>query len=122
MKVLPSMSEIFGEEENGWGMSIADQGAQLFAVWFSYDRRGRATWLVMTGGMRNGAEFLGTLYQTRGAAWLGTTYDAAKFQAAAVGTLRFNISNAAKMEFSTQITAGEFAGLIQTKPLVRQPF
>ena len=111
-----------GEEENGWGMSIADQGAQLLAVWFSYDRRGRATWLVMTGGMRNGAEFLGTLYQTRSAAWAGTTYDAAKFQAAAVGTLRFNISNAAKMEFSTQITAGEFAGLIQTKPLVRQPF
>ncbi len=111
-----------GEEENGWGISIADQGAQLFAVWLSYDRRGRATWFVMPGGVRSGTEFRGTLYQTRGTAWLGTPYDAAKFQANPIGTVRFNISNAAKIEFVTQITAGEFAGVNQTKTLVRQPF
>jgi hypothetical protein len=111
-----------GDEENGWGMSIADQGAQLFAVWFSYDRQGRATWLAMPGGVRNGTEFRGALYRTQSAKWLGAPYDAAKFLATPIGTMAFNISNAARIEFSAQITTGEFAGLHQTKTLVRQPF
>lgn len=111
-----------GEVENGWGVSIADQGAQLFAVWYSFDQRGRPTWFAMSGGTRNGDEFQGAMFRSKSAAWLGTQYDASKFQPTQIGTMKFTIRNAASIEFTTQITTGEFAGLNQTKTLARLPF
>ena len=106
-----------GTSENGWGVTIAQQSEQLFAVWFTYGLDGNATWYVMPGGSWAGARFIGSLYETKGSSWLGVPYIASRLNISNVGTLTFDFVNAraAKMTYSLN-------GLTQSKDIVRQPF
>ena len=36
-----------GNQENGWGLSISQQGSALFTVLYVYDAAGNAQWVVM---------------------------------------------------------------------------
>lgn len=80
-----------GAAQNGWGINIAQSDRTLFAVWYTYDANGRATWYVMPGGEWRGADYVGKLYATQGSAWLGSAYVASRLQATEVGaaTLAF---------------------------------
>jgi hypothetical protein len=111
-----------GEAENGWGMTIAQQSNTLFAVWYSYDQTGRPIWFVMPGGTWNGTRYLGTLYQTKGSAWAGVTYDASRLDVTEVGSLTLDVKSLSQIEMRSQFTRGVFSGVNQTKLLARQPF
>lgn len=43
--------------EYGWGVSIAQEGNQLFPVWFTYDAQGKATWFPLMRAPENYASF-----------------------------------------------------------------
>src|SRR6187402_2987901 len=82
-----------GSQENGWGLSISQQGSTLFVVLYVYDAAGKPQWVVMPGGSWNaaGTTYSGALYIPSGSSY--AAYDASRFVAGpTVGsaTLEFN--------------------------------
>ncbi len=106
-----------GSEENGWGMNIAQQGRMLFPVWYTYDATGRTVFYAVPGGTWSGSSFTGDIYSTSSSAWLGVSYDVAKFSVTKAGTmtLDFGDQNNAVMTYT-------IGGVTQRKAIVRQGF
>ena len=106
-----------GLAENGWGMNIAQQGRQLFPVWYTYDINGNNTFYAVPGGTWSGLVFTGDIYTTTSSAWLGVSYDASKFIATKVGTMviDYRDANTATMTYTV-------GNITQTKLIVRQGF
>lgn len=108
-----------GPAENGWGMSVLQQGLDLFIVIFAYDSQGKPTWFVLPSGSWNaaGTAWSGALYHPHGSWWFG--YDASKFVAgASVGTATLTFSagaDSAQLDYTIDGQSG-------TKAVVRQPF
>jgi hypothetical protein len=105
-----------GSGQNGWGISVAQQGRMLFVVWYSYDAQGRAMWRVVPGGTWNGSVFAGEMYATTSSPWAGR-YDAAALAPVKVGTMTIDFvdQDFARVTYS-------LAGVTQTKTVARQPF
>ncbi len=106
-----------GAAQNGWGIAVLQQYKSLFAVWFTYDAQGKATWFVMPAGHWSSLDtYEGRIYRAAGPAWLGATYDASKLKATDAGSFRMRFSGeGATFEYSIDGVAG-------TMPLSRQPF
>ena len=107
-----------GSQENGWGMSITQHGAMIFAAMFIYDNLGRPLWVVMPGGSWNPGftAFSGPLYIPTGA-WFAA-YDAGSLVAgAAVGNATLTFTSAATATLSYTIN-----GVAGQKSIQRQPF
>lgn len=107
-----------GAAQNGWGVAITQQGESAFAVWYTYDEQGRATWFVVPDGRFNASGgFDGTLYRTSGAPWIGVAYDASRFVATPSGTISFTAvpDGSASMRYRIDAREGH-------EPVVRQPF
>lgn len=107
-----------GVAGTGWGVAIGHQDATLFVVWYTYDKHGDVTWLVMPGGSwTSSSTYSGTLYATTGSPWIGATYDPTHLTATAVGslTLSFSTSGEATMDYMVNGVSG-------TQLLVHQPF
>ena len=108
--------------ESGWGLTIADHGSQLFAVWYTYDVNGKPTWFTIPGGtFSNGKRnFSGDIYQTTGPAY-SQPFVASQVTATKVGTASLDFAPAGqaagKASFSYSIGA-----VSQTKVIERQPF
>jgi len=107
-----------GSSENGWGMSITQHGATIFAALFVYDATGQPLWLVMPGGTWNAAftQYTGALYIPTGS-WFGA-YDASRFAAnASVGsaTLTFTGPGSATLAYTINGVSG-------AKSITRQPY
>ncbi len=106
-----------GTSQNGWGMTIMQQGSTLFPIWYTYDPSGKPIWYVMPGGTwTSPLTYSGTLYRTTGSPWIGTTYDPSKLQAFNVGTFGITFNGEAA---TFNYTADGHSGSI---PLVREPF
>jgi DNA-binding beta-propeller fold protein YncE len=104
--------------ESGWGVNLTQQGEILFATWFTYDAQGNGLWLVMSNGMRTGANtYSGTLYQTSGPGFNEAPYIASKFTTAPVGTATFSFGDPDNGTFSYTVN-----GVSGTKPITRQLF
>jgi hypothetical protein len=98
-----------GAAQNGWGLSITQQGTTMFAVWYTYDANGKTLWYVMPGGSFTSANvFTGQVFRTTSSAWLGANYNPAMMAATAVGTLTltFNDSSNATMRYNVDGSAG----------------
>jgi len=92
-----------GASQNGWGISLTQQGTNLFAVWYTYDAQGKPAWLVMPNGrFTTGSAVSGTLYRTNGSPWIGAVYDPSRLQVAEAGSLTFTFadSNTATMRYT----------------------
>jgi hypothetical protein len=111
-----------GTTQDGWGLSLSQQGGVLFGVWYTYGADGRSTWFVLPGGTWSGNTYSGTLYSTTGSAWLGTAYNPAAFQPNPVGTMSINFSSVNAATLSYSFTGGAYAGTSQSKPISRQPY
>ena len=98
-----------GITQNGWGLQVQQQGANAFAVWFTYDRSGMATWYVMSNGIVNDATstVTGTLFAATGSAWLAG-YDPSRLALREVGTLKIELDapDVAKMTYSVDGVSG----------------
>src|SRR5213592_3203995 len=76
-----------GSQENGWGLSISQQGSSLFVVLYVYDPAGRPQWVVMPDPQWNAAysSVSGALYVPSGSSY--ASYDPSRFVVgASVGT------------------------------------
>jgi hypothetical protein len=107
-----------GQAQNGWGLSLTQQGTNLFAVWYTYDAQGKPTWLVMPSGRLSSTNTVnGTLYRTNGSPWIGAAYDASRLQVAEVGSLSFTFAdnNTATLRYVVDGAASSVA-------ITRQPF
>lgn len=107
-----------GLAQNGWGISVTQQGSTVFAVWYTYDAQGRPTWLVMPSGRFTAANVVsGTLYRTNGSPWLGATYDPARLRVDPVGSLTFTFTDS-----STASLRYVVDGVDASVGIVRQSF
>ena len=105
-----------GPQENGWGMSITQHGAMLFAELFVYDAQGQPTWVVMPGGRWNASfsQFTGSLYIPSGP-WFGN-YNEAQFNVGSpIGNATLTFSGASSATLTYTIN-----GVSGTKSLTRQ--
>lgn len=106
-----------GPGQDGWGLSIAQQGRVLFPVWYTYDVDGRDSWYAVPGGKWSGPTFTGDVYATTSSGWLGTPYNPASFTPKKVGTMTLSFLNqdTASMVYTVN-------GNTQSKTIFRQPF
>jgi len=113
-----------GVAEDGWGINIAQQQGNLFAVWYTYGADGKATWFVLPEGTWTGNTYEGKLYSTTGSSWFGV-YDPTKVAVTEVGTLKFaftdivnGVANKAAMTYTMTLPVP----VTQTKNIERQAF
>jgi hypothetical protein len=107
-----------GAVQNGWGLSIHQQGGTLFNVWYTYDTAGAPVWYVMSGGTWiRPRVYSGPLYRTRGSPWAGRVYDPSRLVVEQAGTLTiaFDSESDAYMTYMLD-------GVEQTRSITRQPF
>jgi hypothetical protein len=107
-----------GSQENGWGMSITQHGAMIFAALYVYDSQGQPVWVVLPGGSWDATltSFTGALYAPSGA-WFAS-YDVNRFVVGApVGsaTLTFSGPSAGMLTYTIN-------GISGTKAITRQVF
>jgi lysyl endopeptidase len=105
--------------ESGWGMTLAQQDATMFAVIYTYDAAGNPLWLAAPAGTLQGtgsaAAFVSDLYTSRGPAfdavpWTGKT-------STRVGTWRLQLSTTARGTLTYTVN-----GVTVTKPIERFTF
>jgi hypothetical protein len=104
-----------GSQQNGWGISVMQQDATLFSVWFTYDQDGQNAWYVMPGGKWTASDtYEGALYRTAGSPL--ASYDSRKLNVSRVGSYRFRFQGDST---TFEYTIDERRG---TLPLSRQAF
>ncbi len=107
-----------GDSQNGWGITITQQGSTLFPVWFTYGTSGAPLWYFMTDGTWNAANdtYSGNMYRATGSSWIGTTYDASKLAVTKAGTFSILFTaSGATFSYNADGHSGSAA-------LVREPF
>jgi hypothetical protein len=103
--------------ESGWGLSINQHNAQLFAAWYEYSSSGAPRWLVMPGGTwTTSTSITGTLYSTSGPAST-QPYDSAQVASTPVGTATISFSAADRAVLSYTVN-----GVSGTKAIQKQSF
>lgn len=111
-----------GASQDGWGISITQQSAILFGAWFSYGPDGRVTWYVLPNGTWNGTTYSGPFYSTTASAWLGAPYDASQLTVREVGSMSLSFTGSGSAIMTYAFTSGPFAGITQSKQIMRQAF
>ncbi|HEX4782511.1 MAG TPA: hypothetical protein VH301_17265, partial [Usitatibacter sp.] len=107
-----------GGTESGWGINITQQGAVIFATWFTYDSTGKGQWIVMAQGTQGaGNSWSGKLYRTKGPAFNSSTFDPNQVVATEVGSGTFTFTDASNGTFAYTVN-----GISQTKPITREIF
>jgi hypothetical protein len=106
-----------GTAQNGWGIALLQQYSSLFALWFTYDADGKATWFVMPAGTwTNHSQYDGKLYRAQGPAWLGVPYDASRHHTTEAGTFRLRFgTDTATFDYTVDSRSGSIS-------LTRIPF
>jgi len=99
-------SDIFNDPTKpGWGLTVAQHGGTLFAVWYTYDVSGQPIFLVLPGATVNTpSTFSGDIYVTSGPYFGNATFDPSLVQSNSVGSVVLDFdtgSTAAMMEKST---------------------
>jgi predicted dienelactone hydrolase len=104
--------------ESGWGISLAQEGSTIFAVWFTYDQDGTQIWLSFTATPTSSMGiYTGTLYRASGPAYSTVPFDPAHVTRTAVGsaTLSFADGNNATFMYT-------LFGTSQVKTITREVF
>ena len=111
-----------GDAQNGWGISIVQRAGALFGAWYTYGSNGKVTWYVLPTGTWNGTTYSGSFYSTTGSPWLGATYNPNQLDVKLAGTMSLNFSGANSATMTYSFTSVPFAGLTQSKPIVRMTY
>ena len=98
-----------GIEQNGWGITIAENGGNLFAVWFTYDADGKPVWFPMeAGAWVDDRTYRGTIFRVRSAPW-PLDYDPSRLQVTAAGTFSLHIDDLQHLTFTYSLDGHEDA-------------
>ncbi|HUP29987.1 MAG TPA: hypothetical protein VM122_07440 [Usitatibacter sp.] len=107
-----------GPQQNGWGITIAQQYRTLFLAWYTYDGAGRPIWFYVSGGQWIASNvFRGRAYRANGSPWLGAPYNAAAFAPRDVGEVTLTFT-----DLSHGVMTYTIDGLTQSKPISRFTF
>jgi hypothetical protein len=100
-----------GRSQNGWGLSVIQQNAALFVMWYTYDANGRPYWFAMPAGDWISSDtYEGRVYRTTGSPWLGRSYDAGHFKPVDIGSYRLRFSgDGATFEYTIEGRSGTMA-------------
>ncbi len=107
--------------ESGWGINLTEQGATIFATWFTYDVSGNAVWYSATMPRTLGKTFSGILYRNVGPPFNAVPFSPAQVHGTPVGTATVSFSDGNNGAFSYQVNDGMNAAT-QTKAITRQVF
>jgi hypothetical protein len=110
-----------GANEEGWLLALDEERANLFGLWFTFDRDGLPTWYVWPTGSWLAQRYTATLYRATSAPWVGVSYDASRLALNAAGTMTFDADELGGLQKRYQLTAAPFGGVTQTKVLQRRP-
>jgi hypothetical protein len=103
--------------ESGWGLSITQHNATIFAAWYVYDDSGRATWVVMPGGQwTSTTTFTGDLYMATGPDPRGG-FDPARVVRTRVGSGSLSFDSSDRGRWSYQVN-----GVSGSKAIQKQAF
>jgi uncharacterized delta-60 repeat protein len=108
--------------ESGWGISLADQGDVIFAVWFTYDFDSRPLWLSGTARKTSPGAYAGTLYRTAGPPYNATPWDRKAVTLSEVGSYTLTFVNGNAGTFRYQLFSGDLLVIDQSKPITRLVF
>ena len=112
-----------GGAESGWGVNLTQQGATIFATWFTYDANRTPLWLFATVKPTGPNVFSGALYRTSGPAFSDLPFDPAKVTAIPVGTATFTFSDGNNGTFAYVVDLGDGVNkATQSKTITRQVF
>lgn len=77
-----------GAAQNGWGLTVSEQGGKLFVAWYTYDADGKPLWFTMSDGQfSNATTWTGPVYRsTRSASGAVATTSVGSFSLAFSGT------------------------------------
>jgi hypothetical protein len=107
-----------GAAESGWGLNLAQQGATIFATWFTYGADGRGRWLVASNVAQVApGRYEGTLYRTTGPAYDASSFDPSRVALSTVGRITLAFSDMNNGTFTATVD-----GATVTKPITRQVF
>jgi serine protease len=101
--------------ESGWGINLTQEGAVIFATWFTYDVDHSPMWLVVTAPKTAPGTYSGTLYRTTGPAFNAVPFNPANVVATAIGTATFTFSDGNNASFAYTVN-----GVSQTKAITRE--
>jgi hypothetical protein len=87
----------------GWGLHLMHQGDVIFAIWFTYDDSGQATWLSMTANRGATNAYEGTLFHTKGPAYDTGMNDASAVTHTSVGKGKLSFGDALHGTFSYEL-------------------
>ncbi len=87
--------------ESGWGVSLAHQGDQVFATWYTYDTSGKPWWISMLAGrtVPSGTAYAGPILQSHGPPFYDFTGSGAATPIGS-GTLTFTDANNGNFAYS----------------------
>jgi hypothetical protein len=103
--------------ESGWGLSVAQQGEILFVGWFTYDDRGKPSWLSMTANKTGPNSYSGLLIQTSGPPFNAVPFDPNEVTLTPIGAATLTFRDDANGTFSYAV-----AGSAQSKSITRFAF
>jgi hypothetical protein len=63
-----------GPSQDGWGVNVAHEGAQMYATWYTFDRDGSPLWLAALATRSSSDRYAGTLMRVMGPPF-GPTFD-----------------------------------------------
>ena len=104
--------------ESGWGLNLIQHESHVvFGVIYTYDERGRPTWLVLPGGgWTNALTYTGPLYRVSGPRFNGV-FDPSAVRVVEVGTATLQLADRDTGTFTFSVDGVQVA-----KPVARQPF
>ncbi len=107
----------WNQAESGWGISLTQQEATVFAAWYTYDQVGAPTWFVMSSCPVIGTACSGDIYKVVGGTPPGVPWNGAGKVVTKVGSGSFSFADIDTMAFTYSLD-----GVNGTKNLTRQVF
>lgn len=103
-----------GPGQDGWGLSVVQQGETVFATWYTYGTDGEPAWFFMPAGQRTAAgKYAGKLYRTTGATWPGAHYSGDSTKVIEVGTMELAFADKDKGTISTVVDGKSIVNPLQ---------
>jgi hypothetical protein len=107
-----------GAAQNGWGVGIVQEGAQMAGAWYTFNQSNSAVWYLFNGGSwTTPTTYTAPLYRSTGSPVIGAIYNPSVLSTINAGSVTFSFTGAASGTMTYTVD-----GVTQTKPIERLVF
>lgn len=85
-------SDLWGDNDSGWGIQFVQQGDTIFATMFHYDTDNKPTWFIATLKPSDQTHWTGRIFRTTGP-YFGGAWDANRLSLTDVGSMAWYSGN-----------------------------